>query len=76
MSEQAKSAKQSTPSDQKPRREKDEAILLIVGIRVLQLLIILVLWFVTSYFGTSCFDSSDIHGRSAKGGRRSDVSTN
>jgi hypothetical protein len=76
MSELAKSEKQSTLSEQKPRREKDEAILLIVAIRVLQLLIILSLWFVTSYFGMSCFDSFDSHGRSAVGGRRSHISGN
>jgi hypothetical protein len=54
MHDKSKSVDQPTLAKGKPGAERDEAIMLIVGIRALQVLIILVLWFVTSYFGSSC----------------------
>ncbi len=61
------------PPDQKKSGQQDEGIALIVSVRILQFLIIVLLFVVTSYFGKSCscFDPSGIHGRSAAGSRRS-----
>jgi hypothetical protein len=54
--------------------KRDEGVALIIVIRLLQLLIIVVLWLLTAYFGGSCFDPSGIHQRSAAQ-RRSDRSS-
>ena len=57
-----------TRSKRKPGGAKDEGIALIVGVRLLQFLIIVALWLLTSYFGTSCLDRAGFpplsHGRS------------
>jgi hypothetical protein len=51
----------------KPRAKRDEGVRLIVVVRILQALIIVALWLVTSHFGRSCsyFDPSGIHAHSA-----------
>jgi hypothetical protein len=54
--DQVKSPDQASLAGSKPRPERNEGVRLIVGVRVLQVLILLLLWFVTSYFGTSCLD--------------------
>jgi hypothetical protein len=54
MRDKPKPTDQSTLAGRKPPAKRDEGVKLIIAIRVLQVLIILMLWFVTSYFGTSC----------------------
>jgi hypothetical protein len=45
----------------KRRGQKDEGLALIVAVRILQFLIIVVLWLFTSYFGASCLDRVGFH---------------
>ncbi len=73
MRDPSKSVDQSTLAGSKPRAKRDEAMMLIVGVRVLQVLFILVLWFVTSYYGPSCLGPFG-YDHLATGGRRSQQS--